>query len=1179
MKLLYGQMAERILILDGAMGTMLQQKGLTAKDFGGAKYEGCNEILNLTRPDLVTQIHESYLKAGADIIETNSFGATSVVLKEYDLAEKDIELNRLAATLARQAADRWSTTAKPRFVAGSIGPTTKMLTLSADITFAELEQAYFRQALGLLAGGVDLFLIETCQDTLNAKAAGIGVRRAMAEAQKDLPVIVSCTIEPSGTMLAGQNIEAFYISLKHLNPLAVGLNCGTGAELMNDHLRTLNDLAACAISCYPNAGMPDENGLYREVPEEFARKMLKYAQNGWLNIAGGCCGTTDEHIAALAEALKNCRPRQTAVAEKSCVSGIEAVWPEEDNRPLLVGERTNVIGSRKFKELITAGQLEEASEIARTQVKKGAQIIDICVSNPERNELEDMVTFLPHVLKKVKAPLMLDSMDAEVVEAGLRLCQGKAIINSINLENGLERFEKVAPLVKKYGAAVVVGLIDEQGMALTRQRKLEVAERCYDLLVKKYGLAPVDLIFDPLTFPVGTGDKKYLGSAVETIEGLRLIKTRFPECKTILGISNVSFGLPTAGREVLNAVFVYLNTLAGLDYAIVNTEKLVRYATIPEQERKLAEDLLLHTSEQTLKDFIDFYREKKPAGPTDKRDQTLPLEQRLAGYIVDGSLNGLEQDLREALTRYSPLEIINGPLLEGMERVGNLFNQNKLIVAEVLQSAEVMKAAVSFLEKYMTKADQATRGKVLLATVKGDVHDIGKNLVEIILSNNGYKVIDLGVKVDSDRLIDASKAEEPDVIGLSGLLVKSVQQMLLTAQDLRESGIDIPLILGGAALTRKFTEEKIVPVYAGPVLYARDALEGLSLLNDLLAAKGKTRVTEQRTEQADVQLAAKDAGIARPSVDNGQQTSAEQQEISASGVTWEHPVYRPQTLARQVLLDYPLEKLTVYLDLPFILRRYLGVQRQKRQLDAQMDAQTEATLQTYRAREKEFGQILQDFLAEIIQKKLINAHGVYAFFPAYSEGNSIFVTDPGSQSAVLEKFTFPRQNKPNGLCLADYIRPRLQRPANAQSGLGQPQAQDYIGLFVLTTGLQVSEQAKQLRDAGEYLKSFLLQVLALEFAEAFAEEIHRIMREIWGLEDAPALTATSMRKRRYQGIRVSPGYAICPQIEDQQKIFRLLKPEEIGLSLTENFMMEPEASVSALVFAHPQAKIFTLTSD
>jgi len=1168
MTLLYGQLAERILILDGAMGTMLQQKGLTAKDFGGAKYEGCNEILNLTRPALVLQIHEAYLKAGADIIETNSFGATSVILKEYDLADKDIELNKQAATLARQAADKWSTPAKPRFVAGSIGPTTKMLTLSSDITFTELEQAYFRQGLGLLEGGVDLLLIETCQDTLNAKAAGSGLRRAMAETKREVPVIVSCTIEPSGTMLAGQNIEAFYISIKHLKPLAVGLNCGTGAELMNDHLRTLNDLAACAVICYPNAGLPDEDGNYRETPEEFARKMHKFAQNGWLNIAGGCCGTTAEHIAALAEALKDCRPRQAAVAEKSCVSGIEAIWPEEDNRPLLVGERTNVIGSRRFKELISSGQLEEASEIARTQVRKGAQIIDICVSNPDRNELEDMVAFLPYVLKKIKVPVMLDSIDPEVIEAGLRFCQGKAIINSINLENGLERFERVVPLVKKYGAAVVVGLIDEQGMALTRQRKLEVAERCYDLLVKQYDLAPVDIIFDPLTFPVGTGDRKYLGSAVETIEGLRLIKKRFPECKTLLGISNVSFGLPAAGREVLNAVFLYLNTLAGLDYAIVNTEKLVRYASIPEQEKKLAEDLLLNTSEQALKDFIDYYREKKPAALTFSTEQILPLEQRLAEYIVQGSREGLESDLREALNRYSPLEIINGPLLEGMERVGTLFNQNKLIVAEVLQSAEVMKAAVSFLEKYMTKAEHATRGKVLLATVKGDVHDIGKNLVGIILSNNGYKVVDLGVKVDSEQLISASKAEKPDAIGLSGLLVKSVQQMRITAQDLRESGINVPLVLGGAALTKKFTEERIAPVYAGPVLYAHDAMEGLSLLNDLLAGKAKTglnrQISEQEAEPSRIGFAGKDIDAVA---------------VSSATVSWDHPVYRPKTLARQVLWNYPLQKLKAYLDMPFILRRYLGGQRQKTQADAQFDAQIEATRQSYRDKEKEFRLILQDFIDEIVQKELIKAHGVYAFFPAYSEGNSIFVIDPDSRSAVLEEFTFLRQPKSDGLCLADYIRPLWWQPTGGQRSSGQNQPQDYIGLFVLTTGLQVSELAKGLQDKGEYLKSFLLQVLALEFAEAFAEEIHRIMREIWGLEDAPDLTAADLRKRRYQGIRVSPGYAICPQIEYQQKIFRLLKPEEIGLSLTENFMMEPEASISALVFSHPQAKIFTLTGD
>ncbi|NLI92490.1 MAG: methionine synthase [Peptococcaceae bacterium] len=1122
----YDELTRKILILDGAMGTMLQQKGLTAEDFGGTEWEGCNEILNITRPELVSSIHEAYLDAGADIIETNSFGATQVVLREYNLEDRDIELNKIAAELARKAADAWSTPDKPRFVAGSMGPTTKMLALTGGITFAELEEAYYRQAKGLAEGGVDLLLIETCQDTLNVKAAGSGIMKALKELGKNIPVMVSCTIESSGTMLAGQSIEAFYVSIRHLNPVAVGLNCGTGASLMNDHIRTLEKIASCAVSCYPNAGLPDEEGIYRETPEEFAQKMKKYAENGWLNIAGGCCGTTDGHIRALAAALSGIRPRNRKNDTESSVSGIEVVWLEEENRPLLVGERSNVIGSRKFKDLIVEGRFEEGSEIARAQVKKGAQIVDICVANPDRDELKDMTGFLPHVVNKVKAPLMLDSTDPAVIEAGLRLVQGKTIINSINLENGLERFEEVVPLIHKYGAAVVVGVIDEQGMALTRERKLAVAERSYDLLVHQYGLDPRDIIFDPLTFPVGTGDAKYLGSAVETIEGLRLIKQKMPECKTILGISNVSFGLPAAGREVLNAVFVYMNTLAGLDYAIVNAEKLERYPSIPAEEKKLAEDLLLHTNDQTLKAFTDFYREKKVADKKQLSHQS--LEDRLAGYIIEGSKEGLEDDLKEALTKYTPLGLINGPLMKGMEEVGKLFNQNQLIVAEVLQSAEVMKAAVGFLEPYMEKKDQALKGKIILATVKGDVHDIGKNLVEIILVNNGYQVVNLGVKVSSEQLIEACIREKPDVIGLSGLLVKSVQQMLLTAEDLRDAGISIPLILGGAALSRKFTEEKIAPVYKGEVLYAKDAMDSLGLLHNLLkkkesTAKGKAEVIGIPGEKNLLDAPGYETIHSSPNP------------MSGPLISWDIPCYRPEQAERQLLVDYPLEEIIPYIHIPRLMSRHLGVSRE---------------VEKYKDKAEEFRKIVQNFIDEIREKKLVKANGVYGFFPACAKGNSILILDPGNTEAVLEEFAFPRQPKENGLCLADFVRPK------------EDDKTDYVGMFVLTTGLGIREKAAVFQEKGEYLKAFLLQVLALELAEALAEKLHESMRGIWGIPD--------------QGIRVSPGYPVCPSLEDQGKIFRLLNPRDAGIILTENFMMDPEASVSALVFSHPQARIFSM---
>lgn len=829
------ELEKRILILDGAMGTMLQRANLTAEDFGGEEYEGCNEILNLTRPELIRSIHKEYLKAGADIIETNTFGTTTVVLTEYGLEAKDIELNQVAAKLAREAADEYSTADKPRFVAGSMGPTTKSLSLTGGVTFDELTEAYYRQARTLIVSGVDVLLVETAQDTLNVKAAGVGIQKAFSDLGQKVPVMISGTIEPMGTTLAGQNIEAFYISLAHLNPVSIGLNCATGPEFMRDHIRSLSHLASCGVSCYPNAGLPDEEGHYHEEPEGLARKMAGFAERGWLNVAGGCCGTTPEHVRAMAEALKGYAPRPLQEGAVSAVSGLEPVYVEEDNRPLIVGERTNVIGSKKFRDLIAEGCFDEASDIARAQVKKGAQVIDVCLANPDRDEYADMAEFLPFIAKKVKAPLMIDSTDPKVIELGLKHSQGKAIINSINLEDGLARFEEVVPLLKKYGAAVVVGTIDEKGMALTRDNKLDIAKRAYQIITE-YGVPPQDIIFDTLTFPVATGDETYLGSARETIEGIRLIKQEFPECKITLGVSNVSFGLPAAGREVLNAVFLYHATKAGLDYAIVNAEKLQRYASIPEDEKLLSEELLFNTNDETVARFAEFYRNKNVTKSSDP-GKTLTLEERLSRYIVEGSKDGLIPDLEEGLKTYAALELINGSLMAGMDEVGRLFNGNQLIVAEVLQSAEVMRAAVEYLEPHLEKKDGALKGKILLATVKGDVHDIGKNLLEIILSNNGYEIINLGIKVSPEQLIEACKREKPDAIGLSGLLVKSAQQMAVTAQDLRSAGIHIPLLVGGAALSTRFTENRIAPEYEGSVLYAKDAMHGLELANQYLSKK------------------------------------------------------------------------------------------------------------------------------------------------------------------------------------------------------------------------------------------------------------------------------------------------------------------------------------------------------
>jgi len=1137
------QMQHKILILDGAMGTMIQQADLAAQDFGGEALDGCNEMLVLTRPDVIRGIHEAYLAAGADIIETNTFGATSVVLAEYDIPEKAREINLAAAKLARDACDKFATPEHPRYAAGALGPTTKTLSVTGGVTFDELVSSYREQTAALIEGGVDCILIETSQDTLNVKAASIGVRQAFADTGRELPIMLSGTIEPMGTTLAGQNIESFYISLEHLKPISVGLNCATGPEFMRDHIRTLAGLAKAAVSCYPNAGLPDENGHYHESPESLARKLRGFAEQGWLNVAGGCCGTTPAHIAAIAEALKDLAPRAIAGEHPPAVSGIETVYIEDANRPYMVGERTNVLGSRKFKRLIAEGKYEEASEVARAQVKNGAYVIDVCLQDPDRDETADMIAFLEHATKKVKVPFMIDSTDAEVVDRSLRYIQGKSIINSINLEDGEEKFERVVPIMHRYGAAAVVGTIDERGQAITREDKLQVAVRSHELLTNKYGLAAEDLIFDPLVFPVGTGDEQYIGSAKETIEGIRLIKAALPQCQTILGVSNISFGLPEAGREVLNSVFLYECTKAGLDYAIVNTEKLERYASIPEEERRLSEALLYDTNDETLAAFVAAFREKK----VEKKEKLvhLSLEERLAGYVVEGSKEGLIPDLDEALTRYAPLDIINGPLMEGMTEVGRLFNNNELIVAEVLQSAEVMKASVAHLEPYMEKADAAMKGSVMLATVKGDVHDIGKNLVEIILSNNGYKIINLGIKVPPEQLIEAYREHKPDMIGLSGLLVKSAQQMVVTTQDFRAAGIDAPILVGGAALTRKFTKTRIAPEYGGVVLYAKDAMDGLDLANKLGDPQQRAKIEEEQ-RAALAALAAE--GESKPKV------LPEASRARRSHISQDAPIFTPPDCERHILRDYPLPHVLPYVNLNMLMGHHLGLK-----------GNVEELLAAGNERAVQLKETIDDLTRDAEANGWLKPQAMYRFFPAQSDGaNDVFVYDPDDHSRVLQRFSFPRQQVEPYLCLADFVKSK-------DSGI-----MDSVGFLVVTAGRGARDQAEKWKDSGDYLRSHALSATALEVAEGLAERVHQIMRDNWGFPDPLEMTMKQRFGARYQGIRVSFGYPACPDLEMQGPLFALLHPEEIGVELTDGFMMEPEASVSAMVFAHPEAQYFNV---
>ncbi|PYN58989.1 MAG: methionine synthase [Candidatus Rokuibacteriota bacterium] len=1130
MSALRDALTRRILVLDGAMGTMLQAAGLTAADFGGPHYEGCNEHLNLTRPDVVRWIHAAYLEAGADLVSTNTFGCAPYVLGEYGLAERAYEISRAAAGLAREAAG-------DRFVVGAMGPGTRSISVTRNVTFDEVREAYAVQARGLIDGGVDALLLETQQDTLNLKAAAIGVRRAMREAGRELPLMVSGTIDPTGTMLAGQGVEALYVALEHLDLFSIGLNCATGPEFMTDHLRSLAALSTRFVSVYPNAGLPDERGQYGETPTSLAFKLRRFVEEGWVNIIGGCCGTTPAHIQALAELVRGRPPRVPAAREPQGVSGIEVVYPTDDNRPLFVGERTNVIGSRRFKELIVAERFDEAAEIGRAQVRTGAQVLDVCLANPDRDELADVDRFMAQLTRMVKAPLMIDSTDARVLETALRHCQGKAIVNSINLEDGEERFASVVPLLKTYGGAVVVGCIDEdkqQGMAVTRQRKLAIAERSLELLTTKYGVPARDLIFDALVFPVGTGDQNYVGSAVETIEGIRLIKQRFPECKTILGISNVSFGLPPAGREVLNSVFLYHATKAGLDYAIVNTERLERYPSIPEEERRLAEDLVYWRGADPVAAFAAYFREKKKAPAAARAD--LPLDARLARYIVEGSRDGLVEDLDAKLAEATPLEIINGPLMRGMDEVGRLFNDNQLIVAEVLQSAEAMKTAVAHLEPLMEKAESATRGTLVLATVKGDVHDIGKNLVEIIFSNNGYRIVNLGIKVPPEELIAAYRAHKPDAFGLSGLLVKSAQQMVVTAQDLRVAGIDIPLFVGGAALTKKFTATRIAAEYGGLTLYAKDAMEGLDLANQLFSAVTRDALAERiRREQAALATGAPAAVTEPPAAAAPARRTLERVSVPP-----------PPDLERHVLRDVPLPHIYPYLNLQMLYGKHLGLRGVVERLLAAGDPKA-----------LELDEIVGRLKSDAVAGKLLSAHGVYRWYRARPAGDALLLFDASHRE--LARFEFPRQKDGERLCLADYAR---------------DDADDYVALFAVTCGAGVRELADRWKVAGEYVRSHALQALAIECAEAFAEMLHARLRTLWGFPDPPGLAIADTLRGRYRGLRVSFGYPACPNLADQVTLFGLLEPEEIGLSLTEGFMMEPEAAVSALVFHHPAAKYF-----
>ncbi len=1117
-------LGRRILLLDGATGTALEAMGLEDRHFGGPALAGCNEALVLHAPEAVLELHRRYLEAGADIVETDTFGATPVVLAEYGLEARAREINRRAAELARRAAAGYETADRPRWVAGSMGPTTRSLTLTGGITFAELEAAYRVQAEGLAEGGVDVLLIETAQDALNLKAA----LAACAEAAPGIPVAVSATIEPGGTTLGGQTIEAVAVMVEPWAPLWIGLNCSTGPGPMREPVRALAAISPAPLSVVPNAGMPDEDGRYTEDPERMAATLASFAAEGLVNLLGGCCGTTPEHIRALRPVCDRHAPREPVPYEPRWAAGGIAVPLVQERPPTLVGERTNALGSRKFRQLIDAGRYAEAASIARRQVRRGAHVLDLCVADPNADERTRMAALVEAVRRAVRVPLMVDTTDPGVLQAALERIPGRPVVNSVNLEDGGERLDRIAALARRFGCAIVAGCIDEDpedGMARTAERKLHIARRLVERLAR-HGFRRAEILVDPLVFPAATGDPKFAGSARETVEGVRRIKAELPGVLTLAGVSNVSFGLPGPARKVVNAVFLHHLVQAGLDAAIVNTEALVRVGTLAREDVRLAEAVLFEGDRPAIDALAERFRgvRERRAGEL----ESLPAPERLRRMVIEGERTGLESVVAELLETMPPLEIVNGPLMAGMNEVGRLFGRGELIVAEVLVSAEVMQAAVDLIRPHLGAAESADRGSILLATVRGDVHDIGKNLVGMIFSTNGWRVVDLGVQVPSDRLIEAWRRERTDLIGLSGLLVRSAHQMAATARDLAEEGVHVPVLVGGAALNGRFVRERIAPAHAAPVRYAPDAMEGLRLAAELVAGGDEPPEKPSAPPPAHTGTPGQSTPIPTPSVEP----------LPSEALP------SPPDLERHELPALPLDEVLELVDEQALLGRHLGLRGSVRRL-----------LETGDLTATGLAHRVEALTDEAAENGWLAPAGVYRFVRAHSSGQEAVLLDAEGREAG--RLTLPA---------------RSRRPSAAAWIHPDPGAGDTVALLAVTAGRAYREAAQALRRQGRLLDSFALQALALETAEAAAEWLHRRIRALWGIPDPPGASTRDILRGRYRGLRLSPGYPAMPDLENQRTLFALLEPEPMGIELTEGLMMFPEASVSALVLHHPEAR-------
>ncbi|NHC47411.1 methionine synthase [Motilibacter aurantiacus] len=1144
-------LSERVVVADGAMGTMLQAQDPTLEDFQG--YEGCNEILNVTRPDIVRTVHEEYLSVGVDCVETNTFGANFANLAEYDIPERIFELAEAGARIAREATDAASTPDRPRWVLGSMGPGTKLPTLG-HTTYAKLRDAYQQNAAGLIAGGAHALLIETAQDLLQAKAAVIGAKRAITEAGVDLPVIAQVTVETTGTLLLGSEIGAALTALEPLGIDLIGLNCATGPAEMSEHLRHLSRHARIGLSCMPNAGLPEltaDGARYPLSPSELADAHDAFTREYGLGLVGGCCGTTPAHLQAVVERV---RGRELAERQPHPEPGVASLYTSvpfhQDASYLSIGERTNANGSKAFRVAMLEGRYDDCVEIARDQTRDGAHLLDVCIDYVGRDGVADIKEIVGRFATSSTLPLVIDSTEPAVLEAGLELLGGRAIINSVNYEDGDKpgsRFRRIMPLVKEHGAAVIALTIDEEGQARTAEHKVRVASRLIDQLTGEYGMAVEDILIDALTFPIATGQEETRRDGIETIEAIREIKRRYPGVQTTLGLSNISFGLNPAARIVLNSVFLHECVEAGLDSAIVHAAKIVPMARIPDEQREVALDMVYDRRREgydPLQRFLELFEGVDAASVRASRAEelaALPLGERLQRRIIDGERNGLEGDLQEALdSGIKALDVVNDHLLEGMKVVGELFGKGEMQLPFVLQSAEVMKTAVAYLEPHMEKADAAGKGKIVLATVKGDVHDIGKNLVDIILSNNGYDVVNIGIKQPVSAILEAAEEHKADVIGMSGLLVKSTVIMKENLEEMNSRGIaaKFPVILGGAALTRAFVEEDLAGIYEGEVRYARDAFEGLRLMDAIIGVK--RGVPGAQLPQLRKRRVAGGATL---------QLTPLEEMPARSDVAADNPVPEPPFWGTRVVKGIALAEYAAYLDERATFMGQWGLKSSR----GEGPSYEELVESEGRPR-------LRMWLDRIKTEGLIEAAVVYGYFRAWSEGDDLVVA--GEDGGELTRFTFPRQRRDRHLCLSDFFRAK-------DSG-----DTDVVAFQVVTMGNRVSEFANEIFAKNNYRDYLEIHGLSVQLTEALAEYWHARVRDELGVAAEDGDLAGMLRGQAYRGSRYSFGYPACPELEDRAKLVDLLRPERIGVSLSEELQLHPEQSTDAMIVHHPEAKYF-----